>query len=64
MEQVTHPRLCLETTTVFILALLQSGQQFDSLPKLDALQDYWNRLSERPARLRAAAMDAALLTDG
>lgn len=48
---------------VYVGAQIGFGLQFGTVPKLDALQDYWNRLSERPARLRAAALDDALLTD-
>jgi len=37
------------------------GLQFGTLPKLPAMEAYWNRLKQRPARLRADAMDDALM---
>lgn len=37
------------------------GFQFKSIEKRPAFVDYWSRLEDRPARLRAAAIDEALI---
>ena len=37
------------------------GVQFGSLPKHDVFTDYIARLAERPAHVRAAALDDALI---
>lgn len=37
------------------------GLRFGSLPGNDVLQAYWDRLKERPALIRAAALDDALV---
>ena len=37
------------------------GLEFKSIEKRPAFLDYWSRLENRPARLRAAALDEALI---
>jgi glutathione S-transferase len=40
------------------------GLMFGTLPDRPALRDYWSRIEGRPARLRAAALDAAAAEGG
>lgn len=40
------------------------GLMFGTLPDRPALRDYWARIEGRPARVRAAALDAALMPGG
>jgi len=49
---------------VYVGAQIGFGLQFGTLPKLEPLQAYWNRLKERSARLRSEAMDNALMSQG
>jgi glutathione S-transferase len=46
---------------VYVGSQIGFGLQFDTLPKLQVLQDYWDRLSARPALVRAAELDDALI---
>lgn len=39
------------------------GLQFESIEKRPAFEDYWGRLADRPARLRAEQIDDALVAD-
>lgn len=40
------------------------GLQFGTLPDRRALRDYWQRIADRPARARAAALDAEAAAGG
>lgn len=40
------------------------GLMFGTLPDRPVLRDYWARIEGRPARARAAALDAAAMADG
>ncbi|MFT4150057.1 MAG: glutathione S-transferase family protein [Paracoccaceae bacterium] len=44
---------------VYVGSQIGWGMMFGSLPKSPALSAYWDRLKDRPARLRAAARDEA-----
>ncbi len=46
---------------VYVGAQIGFGLQFGTLPKLQVLQEYWNRLSARPAFVRATGLDDALI---
>ncbi len=46
---------------VYIGSHIYWGLEFKSIEKRPAFADYWSRLKNRPARLRAAAIDEALL---
>ncbi|MCY4477994.1 MAG: glutathione S-transferase family protein [Gammaproteobacteria bacterium] len=46
---------------VYVGSHLGFGFQFGSLEKRPAFVDYWSRLENRPARLRAIAIDNALM---
>lgn len=39
------------------------GMQFDTIEKRPAFETYWNRLSERPAAVRAREIDDALIAE-
>ena len=46
---------------VYVGSHLGFAFQFGSLEKRPAFVDYWSRLESRPARLRAVAIDNALM---
>ena len=46
---------------VYVGSQILFGLQFGSLPKREAFTDYAARLTERPAYLRAGALDDALI---
>ena len=46
---------------VYVGSHLSFAFQFGSLEKRPAFEDYWSRLENRPARLRAVAIDNALM---
>ncbi|MGB8812692.1 MAG: glutathione S-transferase family protein [Paracoccaceae bacterium] len=46
---------------VYVGAQVGFGLRFNSLPDTPALTAYWNRIKTRPALIRAAAIDDALL---
>ena len=59
-----HPYIAGDRFTaadVYVGAQVMWGVQFGSLPKRDVFTDYIARLAERPAHVRAAALDDALI---
>lgn len=46
---------------VYVGSQIGWGLQFGSIPETPALAAYWNRIKDRPARLRADAADNALV---
>jgi glutathione S-transferase len=46
---------------VYVGSQIGFGLQFNTIEKRDAFVDYWDRLKQRPAHLRANALDDALL---
>lgn len=46
---------------VYVGAQIGWGLQFGTIPETPALRHYWNRIKDRPARLRADAADNALM---
>lgn len=49
---------------VYVGSQVGWGLMFGTLPRSEPLADYWNRLKDRPARLRADEKDAALAAAG
>lgn len=47
---------------VYVGSQIGWGMHFGSVPETPAFTAYWNRIKDRPARLRADAADNALLT--
>jgi glutathione S-transferase len=63
----TGPFICGDQFTaadVYLGAQIGFGLQFGSLPAREGFVAYWDRIKNRPARLRAAAMDDALIRKG
>ena len=48
---------------VYVGSQIGFGMQFNTIPASSALTAYWNRIKDRPARLKAAAMDDALVAE-
>lgn len=48
---------------VYVGSQIGFGMQFNTIPASPALTAYWNRIKDRPARLKAAAMDDALVAE-
>jgi len=46
---------------VYVGSQIGWGLQFGTLPRTDAFAAYWDRIRERPAALRASALDDALM---
>ncbi|MDN5786548.1 glutathione S-transferase family protein [Pseudorhodobacter sp.] len=46
---------------VYVGSQIGWGLQFGTIPETEALRSYWNRIKDRPARLRADAADDALI---
>lgn len=46
---------------VYVGSQIGWGMEFGTLPETPALRAYWNRIKDRPARLRADAADNALM---
>lgn len=46
---------------VYVGSQIGWGMEFGTLPETPALRAYWNRIKDRPARLRADAADNALI---
>lgn len=64
-EQVARaPYLCGESFSaadVYVGSQIGRGLQFGTLPERPEFRDYWDRLKDRPARLRAEAADDAAM---
>lgn len=48
---------------VYVGSQIGFGMQFNTIPASPTLTAYWNRIKDRPARLKAAAMDDALVAE-
>lgn len=48
---------------VYVGSQIGYGLQFGTIPATPALTDYWERIKDRPARLRAEAADDALMPE-
>lgn len=48
---------------LYVGSHLGFGMQFDTIEKRPAFESYWNRLSERPAAVRARGIDDALIAE-
>lgn len=48
---------------VYVGSQIGFGMQFNTIPASSALTAYWARIKDRPARLKAAAMDDALVAE-
>lgn len=48
---------------VYVGSQIGFGMQFNTIPASSALTAYWSRIKDRPARLKAAAMDDALVAE-
>lgn len=48
---------------LYVGSHLGFGMQFDTIEKRPAFESYWNRLSERPAAVRAREIDDALIAE-
>jgi glutathione S-transferase len=60
----TGPYLCGDQFTaadVYVGSQIGLGVQFGNLPARPAFQEYWDRLKDRPAHLRATQLDNALI---
>ena len=66
-ELARHPHLCgagFSAADVYVGSQIGWGLRFGTIPDRPVFADYWARISTRPAALRAAALDDALIPAG